>query len=94
MIQLIIHKDFPIKENQILETEDAWITHGFADNADDALHDAAIEAIHFLTVKSNISKELAYSLLSISANFKVTQVANGIHGVHCRFRKNMVINID
>lgn len=82
-IQIILHKDYPVKNNPILETKDNWQTHGYAKSLDDAIRLASLEAIDFMVARYKISRELAYSILSVKCDFHVTQVANGIKGIHC-----------
>ncbi|CAM3622763.1 acetamidase/formamidase family protein [Erysipelothrix urinaevulpis] len=86
-IQLILHKDKKIFKNQILDSGTHWETHGYGYRLDGAIQEAAIEAVNFLAHRYNISKELAYSTLSVKGDFHVTQVANGVNGVHCRILK-------
>jgi len=89
LIQLIVHKDKDFKENPLLETPTHWMTHGLAKSLDDALHEAALEAMHFLTTEKGFERREAYSILSVAGDFHVTQVANGVKGVHCKIRKDL-----
>lgn len=88
VIRLILHKDFEMREKPILETEKYWMTHGMDESLDGALEEAALEAIHFLVHHKGMNREEAYSFLSASADFHVTQIANGVKGIHCRIRKD------
>lgn len=87
-IQLIVHKNFHIKENPILETSEYWMTHGFDKNLNKAAHKAAVEAVDFLVEHMNTEPTTAYSVLAVAGNFHISQVANEVHGVHCMIRKN------
>lgn len=87
-IQLILHKNKKLFKNQILESETHWETHGYGHTLDLAIQEAALEAVDFLSHRFNISRELAYSTLSVKGDFHITQVANGIRGVHCRILKD------
>lgn len=86
-VQLIIHKDKKIFKNQILDSGKHWETHGYGHSIDLAINEAALEAVDFLEHRFGISRELAYSTLSVKGDFHITQVANGIKGVHCRILK-------
>lgn len=88
-IQIILHKDKKLFRNQILDSGEHWETHGYGHTLDLAIQEAAIEAVDFISHRFSISRELAYSTLSVKADFHVTQVANGIKGVHCRIRKDV-----
>lgn len=86
-IQIIVHKDKKIFKNPILDSGEHWETHGYGHTLDLAIQEAALEAIDFLTHRFGITRELAYSTLSVKGDFHVTQVSNGIKGVHCRILK-------
>ena len=86
-IQIILHKDKVLFKNQILDSGTHWETHGYGHTLDLAIREAAQEAVAFLSHRFNISRELAYSSLSVKGDFHITQVANGIKGVHCRILK-------
>lgn len=86
-IQIILHKNKKLFRNQILESDTHWETHGYGYTLDLANHQAALEAVDFLTHRFHISRELAYSTLSVKADFHITQVSNRIVGVHCRILK-------
>lgn len=88
-IQLILHKDMKLKENPILETDTHWMVHGFDADLDKATHQAALEGVEFLAKHYAVSRTLAYSILSVHADFHISQVANGVKGVHCRIRKDI-----
>ena len=86
-IQIILHKNKKLFRNQILESDTHWETHGYGHTLDIANHEAALEAVDFLTHRFNVSRELTYSTLSVKGDFHVTQVSNHIVGVHCRILK-------
>lgn len=86
-IQLIVHKNKKIFKNQLLESGTHWETHGYGHTLDLAIQEAALEAVDFLSHRFGLSRELAYSTLSAKGDFHITQVANGIKGVHCRILK-------
>lgn len=54
-----------------------------------AMRDAFRKARRFLMTYRNLSEDEAISLLSVAADFAVTQVANGNWGVHCSIRKSL-----
>lgn len=88
-VQLILHKKLQIGKNPLLESSTHWETHGFGKTLDEATHQAAMEAIAFIINHYGLSRELAYSILSVKGDFHVTQVSNDILGVHCRILKSI-----
>jgi formamidase len=47
------------------------------------MRSAALEMLGLLTDKQGLSRNDAYSLMSVAADFAVTQVVDGRQGVHC-----------
>lgn len=93
-IQIILHKGKKLFKNPVLDTGEHWEMHGYGYTLDLANRQAALEAVDFLTHRFNISRELAYSTLSVKGDFHVTQVSNGILGVHCRVLKEAYKNLE
>jgi acetamidase/formamidase len=42
-----------------------------------------------LTEQRGLSRDDAYSLMSVAADFAVTQVVDGNQGIHCRIRRGL-----
>jgi formamidase len=63
--------------------------HGFDDDLDVAMKNAAKDMLHLLVDKHNLSQDDAYSLMSISSDFGVTQVVDGRQGVHCKMQRGI-----
>jgi acetamidase/formamidase len=78
--------------NPLLETEDAWYTHGFGATLDEALRDAADEMISLLMRTYGTSADEAYSLASVAADFGVTQVVDGTLGCHGRISRHLFVD--
>jgi len=93
-IQLTLRKDIKLKNNPVLETPTQWSTHGFHEDLDQAIKQAALEAIDFLGANMNISPKEAYSLLSVACDFHISQVVDGTKGVHCLIRKDLFVPAD
>jgi acetamidase/formamidase len=64
------------------ETATHWITLGLHENLDEAMKMAIRETIDFLSVEKGLSREDAYALASIAVDFEVTQVVDGVKGIH------------
>jgi len=81
VFQMFLRKDFHFP-SPILETPDHWFVHGFGEDLDEAMREAARDMLKLLTDHQKLSADDAYSLMSIAADFGVTQVVDGPHGVH------------
>jgi acetamidase/formamidase len=69
------------------ETETHWIPIGLHEDLDEAVRDAVRRAIEFLSTRHGMERALAYAYLSAAADFEVSQVVDGVKGVHCMIRK-------
>lgn len=69
------------------ETPTHFITMGFHENLDEAARLATREMIDYLTTRHGLSRDDAYMLASAAVDLHVTQVANGVKGVHAMLPK-------
>jgi acetamidase/formamidase len=81
--QIFLRRDFSFP-SPLLQTPKYWITHGFDDKLDQAMKNASLEMLRLLTEHRGLSRDDAYSLMSVAADFTVTQVVDGRQGVHAR----------
>lgn len=81
--QIFIRRDFSFP-SPLLRTPDSFITHGFDEDLDQAMRNASLEMLRLLTEHRGLSRDDAYSLMSVAADFSVTQVVDGRQGVHAR----------
>lgn len=88
MFEVILRKDFYFP-SPLLETSDFWIVHGFDEDLDTAMKNSAKGMLELITQKHGISNDDAYSLMSVSADFAVTQVVDGRQGVHCKMPRGI-----
>ncbi|MGK6320312.1 acetamidase/formamidase family protein [Sphingomonas sp. DT-204] len=88
LFQVILRKDFSFP-SPLLEASDCWIVHGFGDDLDQAMKGASMDMLHLLHEHQGLSKVDAYSLMSIAADFGVTQVVDGTQGIHCRIDRTI-----
>jgi acetamidase/formamidase len=91
-VQIFVRKDFPIT-NPILETETHWITHGFNEDLNLAMRQAANQMLQFLVEKKKLSRDEAYSLMSVAVDFGITQVVDIRQGVHAAVPKNVFLPV-
>ncbi len=88
LFQIILRKDFDFP-SPLLETPQNWIVHGFGADLDEAMKSASLDMLHLLTEHQGLSRNDAYSLMSVAADFGVTQVVDGTLGIHARIERAM-----
>lgn len=70
------------------ESASDWITMGFDEDLDDAAKAALRDMIALIREKSGLSAQDAYTLCSIAADLRVTQMVDGNKGIHCVLAKS------
>ena len=80
-IRVSVAKDISVT-SPLLETVDAWHTHGFGDTLDEAMTMAAEQMLWLLSDRFGLTVDDAYSLCSVAVDFGVTQVVDGTVGCH------------
>ncbi|WP_035966857.1 acetamidase/formamidase family protein [Bradyrhizobium sp. YR681] len=70
------------------ETASDWITMGFDEDLDDAAKAALRDMIALIREHSGLSAQDAYTLCSIAADLRVTQLVDGNKGIHCVLAKS------
>ena len=77
-------------DRPVLETSTHWYVHGFGDTLDDAMLDASRSVLRFLDRRFGLSRDDAYSLMSVAGDFTVTQVVDQRKGVHAGVPKALL----
>ena len=90
VIQLTVRKDLRLT-SPMLETPTHWITHGFDEDLDKAMKAAARALLSLLVDHKGLSRDDAYSLISVAGDFGVTQVVDQKQGVHGMIAKNLFV---
>ena len=90
MLQFVLHKDFPLR-TQLLVTPTHWMVHAYHEDLNKAMYQAALEMLDFLTTHQGLSAEDAYALMSVAADFTVTQVVDQRQGVHAALAKSVFV---
>jgi acetamidase/formamidase len=72
-----------------LETATHLLVHGFGDTLEEAMRAASLRMLALLDAAFGLSRDDAYSLLSIACDFSVTQVVDGRQGVHASVEKRI-----
>jgi acetamidase/formamidase len=88
LFEVHVRKDFRFP-SPLLETPLHWIVHGFNEDLNLAMRDASLDMMTLLTDQQRLSRDDAYSLMSVAADFAVTQVVDGRQGIHCRIRRGL-----
>jgi acetamidase/formamidase len=83
---------FQVRKNKKLrwpraETPSHIITMGLHESLDEAARRATKEMINYLTEERGLSRDDAYMLTSAAADLHVTQVVDGVKGVHAMLPK-------
>jgi acetamidase/formamidase len=86
LLRIAVRRDFSFP-SPLLETPDCWIVHGFNEDLDVALREAALDMLTLLTEHRRLSRDDAYSLMSVAADFAITQVVDQRQGVHVRISR-------
>lgn len=71
------------------ETPTHWITLGLHENLEEAMKLAIRECIKFLSEEKGLTRTDAYALASIAVDFEVTQVVDGVKGIHAMIPKGI-----
>jgi acetamidase/formamidase len=88
LFQVVVRKDFAVP-SPLLETPKWWIVHGFDEDLDQAMRNASLDMLSLLTEHQGLSRDDAYSLMSVAADFAVTQVVDARQGVHVRIPRSI-----
>lgn len=73
------------------ETFSHYVTLGFEQDLTTATRKATERMINFISKEKNITRSEAYSLCSIAADLRITQVVNGIMGAHVMMPKTIFL---
>jgi acetamidase/formamidase len=90
LVQVAVRKDLEVTA-PLLETSTHWFTHGFHEDLNEAMRLAARQMLGFLTDRAGLSRDEAYSLLSVAVDFGITQVVDQRQGVHAAVAKNLQV---
>jgi acetamidase/formamidase len=80
--RFILHKGAGYSRRPSAKTRDHWIVMGLDEDLDLAMKQAVREAIALICRETCLTRAHAYQLCSLAVDFRVTQVVNGVKGVH------------
>jgi acetamidase/formamidase len=89
--ELIIRKDLSLAFPRA-ESSTHYITMGLNEDLDDAAKQALREMIALLIETAGLSAQDAYSLCSLAADLRVTQLVDGNKGIHVMLAKDVVLS--
>jgi len=91
-LQLIVRKDMKLEWPRA-ETKTHWILMGFDEDLNKAMLNAVKETVDFLASQKMVPMDRyeAYSLTSMTADCRVTQVVDIRKGVHCMVPKSIFV---
>ena len=75
----------------LAETPSHMITMAFDPDLDDAVVIALRDMIKLICARTGMSREDAYTLCSLAADLRVTQVVNGAKGIHMMLEKKYLV---
>ena len=88
-VQLTVRKDLTLTMPRA-ETETTWITMGMHTDLDEAARQALREMITLITALTGLTRQDAYSLCSLAADLRVTQLVDVNKGIHCILPKSVL----
>ena len=74
----------------IARTHDAWVTLGVDEDLDEAAALAVESMLALMERELSLGRRDAYALASVVVDLRVTQVVNGVKGVHAVLRDDAV----
>src|SRR3954468_24140059 len=87
--ELIVRDDMTL-EWPLAETLTHIMTMAFDPDLDDCVTIALRDMIKLICRRTNLSREQAYTLCSLAADLRVTQVVNGNKGIHVMLEKKLL----
>lgn len=88
--QLIVRKDMHLNWPRA-ETPTHYIAMGINEDLREAAKLAVREAIDFLVTEKHLTRDDAYQLASVAADFDITQLVDGTKGVHAMIPKAIFV---
>jgi acetamidase/formamidase len=74
----------------IARTPEAWLAFGFGDDLDTAARIAADGIVALISREHGLGPEDALAVASVVADLRVTQIVNGVVGVHAQLRHDAI----
>jgi acetamidase/formamidase len=75
-------------DRPFIETPEFWVPIGLDPDLNEAMRHATRAAVDFLEHRQSMPRSVALAYLSAAADFEVSQVVDGVKGIHCCIRKS------
>ncbi len=85
---MTVRKDMKLRWPRA-ETPTHFITMGLDEDLDEAARRATREMIEYLSLERGLSRDDAYMLMSAVVDLRVTQVVDGVKGIHAMLPKTI-----
>ena len=82
-LTLVVRDDL-VLANPIAWTPDAWLTFGFDEDLDEAAAQAVDGMLELMGREHSLERREALALASVVVDLRVTQMVNGVRGIHAR----------
>jgi acetamidase/formamidase len=90
VFRFTVRKDMKLRWPRA-ETPTHFITMGLHESLDEAARRATREMIDYLTAERGLSRDDAYMLISAAVDLHVTEVVDGVKGVHATLPKSIFV---
>lgn len=88
VLEFGLHRDLPIRRPRA-ETPTHLIFLAFDPDLDVAVLEATRDVMGYLTERHGLTRHEAYNLASLAADFRISQVVDGLKGVHAMLPKSL-----
>ena len=88
-LRLDVREDLPLR-TPVARTDEAWIVLGLDEDLDDAAFNAVDGMLDLIVGELAIDRRDALALASVAVDLRVTQVVNGVKGVHAVLRHDAI----
>ncbi len=89
-LKFILHDDMHLTGPRA-ETDSSWITFGIHEDIQEAMYMALNDMIKLIQDKYEIGLADAMALASVTVDLRITQIVNGVRGVHAVLAKEAIL---
>jgi acetamidase/formamidase len=89
VLTLDVRDDLDLR-SPIARIDGAWLAFGFAEDLDLAAEEAAATILDLMERELGIERDYALALASVAVDLRVTQIVNGVKGVHAMLRDDAI----
>ena len=89
VVRLDLREDLRLR-SPVARVDDAWLAFGFDEDLDLAAEQAAATILDLMERELGIDRDYALALASVAVDLRVTQIVNGVKGVHAVLRDDAI----